>query len=210
MPRREPAPGIGPAVALTERRQRDREIMAAAIAELAERAGARTERIEGGGFPGARAIQVTIHAARGANISIDLDGYSCQPDVFVQCWNIDHEEDACFAKMFGIWPGEVNASHYRKSQFVAHGFAELLQRLERDLERIKSGTAFCAERERHHVSGRIAGLENALDYYRPIAAAGLGTTFHDGAPHQSPETVAGVVAGLPGQITELRQKLAAT
>lgn len=127
---------------LTEKRQKDRLKMAYEVTKLAEAHGATVERQDFSGLK-PRSIDLLITAARGLSLSLDFDGQSCQPDVFVLSWHFRGVTDACLADAFG----DLNRHHFRKATDIAHGFDDLMDILARRLAQAESGEAFDAERE---------------------------------------------------------------
>lgn len=124
----------------SERRAADRKKMAARLEQLITECGATFERREGGEFPGPRAIYLDVTAAQGLQVTVELDGDSCQPDVHVLSWNMKigataELNDATFG-------GSVNPYHRHKATYVGHGFEDLCVQLKRGLNLAASGEAF--------------------------------------------------------------------
>lgn len=136
--------------ALTERRAADRQTMANTLAQIATECGA-TAEIEKAPFGdmSRKMIMVRIRCQKGLQCAVEFDGESCQPDVFVNGWNIDADSDACLADTF---PGSVNHYHFRKSTTVSEGFAALCDHVRDVCTKAAVGSIFDAERERDHVA----------------------------------------------------------
>lgn len=125
---------------LTERRKADRAIMADALARYMPELGATVE-VEP---EHNRRIVVRIavkHGEREATISVDFDGSSCQPDVYVATWDT---RNSCFSGHMG----DVNQAHYGKATRVADRFDILVAMLARDVRKLADGRGFCPEREK--------------------------------------------------------------
>jgi hypothetical protein len=130
-------------VALTERRAADRKTMADAVEKLILACGATCTRLEGGGYPGPRAIQLDLVAPGGLELSVDFDGDSCQPDVYVLSWHMGlHATLRLNNATFG---GDVNACHQRKATYIARGFDDLCTQLKAGLLMAQDGTAYLPE-----------------------------------------------------------------
>jgi hypothetical protein len=130
---------------LTENRKADRETMAKAIEALAELHGATTERDEMGldrtVYEGRR-ISVTITSARDVHVTVDFDGKSCQPDVYVFCWNTPlRGETISFSAAFDPLRHSVHGSR-NKAQYVVYGWEDLHETIDRCLQMLNSGAAF--------------------------------------------------------------------
>ncbi|MBC8740467.1 hypothetical protein F6X40_27915 [Paraburkholderia sp. UCT31] len=124
---------------LSERSAADRKQMAKRLEQLIVECGATFTREEGGDYPGPRAIHLRVAAARGLQITVELDGGSVQPDVHVMPWHMHYESEA---KLDGKTFGEVNPYHHRKATHVAYGFEGLCENLKRGLQLAASGEAF--------------------------------------------------------------------
>jgi hypothetical protein len=125
---------------LSERRATDRAEMARRIESLVTECGATFERTEGGDYPGPRAIQIYVRAARGLCVRVEFDGASTQADTHVLSWHTDVDSTAeLSAARFG---GNVNPYHRQKATYIASGFDALCERLQFGLELAKSGAAF--------------------------------------------------------------------
>lgn len=123
---------------LTERKKGDRVKMAAIIKGVCSELGATVETTTI-----AREIMLHIEGPRGLNVSIDFDGDSCQPDVFVNGWNIRRSD----ARLSSAFPGDVNPYHFSKSTTICYGFDDLCAHVRQVLEMANGGSCFSAERE---------------------------------------------------------------
>lgn len=130
---------------LSERRQADRSKMATLIEALVVECGASCTREAGGTYPGPNVIHVDVKGARGLEVTVALDGKSCQPDVHVLSWHMDLQSSARLDN--ATFGGSVNRYHQRKATYVAYGFTDLHQQLKRALLLAKDGTAFLPEPE---------------------------------------------------------------
>ena len=137
---------------LSETRKADRTKMATAIAEIVAECGATCEtRPEGSDAFSKRRIVVAIEGPRGLCCAIDFDGDSCQPNVFVNAWNMSTRTDACLTRWY--FPnGEVNPFHQRKCTTVVYGFEALCGHVREVLTRANSGTLFDPEKEAKHIA----------------------------------------------------------
>lgn len=125
---------------LSARRTKDLAEMARRVASLVTTCGATFECTEGGDYPGPRAIQLYVRAARGLCVRVEFDGDSAQPDTHVLSWHMDLESEARLSNArFG---GNVNPHHMQKATYTACGFDALCERLQFGLELAKSGAAF--------------------------------------------------------------------
>lgn len=141
----------------TERRKADRAKMAQELADLAIECGA-SARIEeawpGGSDP--RCTMVYIDGPRGLRVSIDFDGRSAQPDVYVISWNISTDSDAKFANGFAE---SINPYHWSKATDLAYGFDQLAHIVRKRLKAAADGPAFDAEREARYVAANGTAAE---------------------------------------------------
>ena len=91
-----------------------------------------------------RAIAITITGPRWLEVTIDLDGDSPQPDVYVLSWHIsfdappEERKGQIIAKGFAQ---DRNEYHRRKATDICHGARELLVTMEKRLIDMKSGKA---------------------------------------------------------------------
>ena len=106
---------------LSEKRRSDREAMARAVEALAQELGLDSERfIE-------TADEIVVKLSRGdLSIMVCFDGYSSQPDVFVETWNASASR-----RLSRRHFDDVNPCHGRKANIIAHGFDALLTELRR-------------------------------------------------------------------------------
>lgn len=135
---------------LSETRAADRKKMADILEKLITELGAAYTRIDGkkGGYPDHREIQLNIRANRGLCVSVNLDGNSWQPDVYVLSWYIASDSDARLSDDFG---GDVNPHHHAKATYIARGFDDLCIQLGIGLTKAATGSAFDLEREAFHI-----------------------------------------------------------
>lgn len=119
---------------LSEKRAKDRKLMAEHLIAAARGAGATAEI----SLTRDREIWVEIKVAGGARVTVDFDGDSWQPDIHVVTWNMETESDATFS---GYMPS-VNPFHRRKSGFVAYGFDALLSEINRTIGLLVSGEGY--------------------------------------------------------------------
>lgn len=123
--------------ALSERRKADRKQMADILAEKMIAAGA-TAVVEPCDYVPNR-MDVHIKAPGGAEVTVDFDGGSCQPDVYVVMWNIHGFDGKTF---FDPTIGDVNPYHYGKASRVCYGFEALVRKLETDVRRFVDGLGY--------------------------------------------------------------------
>lgn len=175
--------------ALTEKRAKDRAIMATRLTALAESMGATVERRDGtvGGYPGPREIQLKIKVPGGAYLPVDFDADSCQVDVHVCTWNVETDSDACFADAFGY--DAVNRHHFRKAGWYVVGFDALCERIRADLQTFNDGRGYHPARTVAHAETQIASLEKGITYYAEFVAQGRGTKWQDGTEYETPAQV---------------------
>lgn len=125
-------------MALTEKLAADRSAMAKQVIQIATDHGATAQYDE---FTGPREIMVSIEAPGGLCISLDFDGASPQPDVFVMSWHMDWRTShklnpTAFA------PDSVNPHHHRKATDFAYGFDQLCELLALRLSHAATGAAY--------------------------------------------------------------------
>lgn len=120
---------------LTVTRQHDRRAMAVALEVLIALEGATSERRKS-----IRCIHLDVTAAQGLCVSINLDGNSSQPDIYLLSWYIDSASNAELNE--STFGGKVNPHHRRKATYIADGFEELYQKLQTGLQKAANGTAF--------------------------------------------------------------------
>lgn len=130
---------------LTMTRKADRAKMAVIIADLARSLGAEAviHPDDPNGLYDGRLTRVAVTAARGLKVSVDFNGKSWQPDIYVLSWHMDLDTDACLDDSFG----NINPFHFRKATYTADGFEHLKEQLSRGLRKAADGSAFNAERE---------------------------------------------------------------
>lgn len=126
---------------LSERRKQDREELARIVTHIATQAGATVEPEEGS----PREIRLKIQAVGGLGLTLDFDGDSLQPDVYVLSWHMHWAMDSPLFLNPAFWPS-LNTVHYHKATSVARGADELAVVLERCLQACKSGLAYCTEK----------------------------------------------------------------
>lgn len=139
---------------LTERREGDRKKMAACLVTEITAAGA-TAIAEPCSYKRKR-LDVEINAPGGACITVDFDGDSSQPNVYVVTWNTRYQ-----GVFFNPDIDDVNPYHFGKATRVCEGFASLVKTLKRDVARFVDGSGYLAHsdprivamRERYHERG---------------------------------------------------------
>lgn len=114
--------------------------MAERLIRLIQECGASVECEAGTSFLGPRATLLSIQAARGLCLGLDLDGDNPQPDVFVLSWYIRPESSAQLNE--ATFGGSVNQIHKAKATYIARGFEDLCRQLRRGLTLAHSGEAF--------------------------------------------------------------------
>ena len=126
---------------LSETRKADRVTMLVLVAQLLQEFPAvEWEWEQGGAYPGPRCIQCNLVAPQGLAVTIEFDGDSCQPDVYVLSW---HMQTSATAELNdATFGGSVNRCHRRKATDVAYGFADLCNQLKRGLRLACDGSAF--------------------------------------------------------------------
>lgn len=123
---------------LLETRAADREAMAKQLQLLIGECGATYER-----EAAQRAIFLHISAPGGLCLTMDLDGDSPQPNVYLLSWHMSHtSERRLNDATFG---GNVNPHHRRKATYLAHGFEDLKVQLSRGLKMAADGSAYLPE-----------------------------------------------------------------
>jgi hypothetical protein len=127
-------------MALSERRKVDRHLMAETIEAKAVSYGfhATIEQRP------PRETWVEIRTRHGLYLTVDFDGTSPQPDVFVLPWHIRRAHTK-LSREFGVPGCEVNPYHFQKLTAVAYGFADLMRHLDRQFSMIRDGSAFQAD-----------------------------------------------------------------
>lgn len=128
---------------LSERRSADRKKMAAAVAALVIECGATADQEENGSYPGPQAIQLRVKAAQGLQVTVEFDGKSCQPNVYVLSWHMGYKATARLNN--STFGGNVNPYHKQKATYVAHGFKDLCGQLKDGLLMAADGTAFLTD-----------------------------------------------------------------
>lgn len=123
---------------LTESVKADRNEMTRQVTLLAESLGANVTRIEGGEYPGPRAIHLSIETPRGLHVSVSFDGARRQPDTHVLSWNMNTDSPDLLTDAFG----NINPHHFSKATHTAGDFSSLAQKLQRGLEMAADGRAF--------------------------------------------------------------------
>jgi hypothetical protein len=136
---------------LTENKKVDRTKMAKDMEAIITVAGATFEREDGNSIE-PQCIRLNVRAAHGLRVSVEFDGQSCQPNVYVLSWNISHTD----ARLSHAFPN-VNPVHYQKSTDVCYGFEHLCFVMKRRLEVAANGTAFSAERQAEYQRKTDAG-----------------------------------------------------
>lgn len=132
---------------LSVKRKPDRAIMAGEIMALLrqypeikitlEKEG------EQGNWRGKRCTAITLQHDTGLSVSIELNGDSSQPGVFILPWHFRGMSDTKLAESFGVAAGaSINPHHRRKCMPCYHGFADMMDGLKACLEVIKNEKAF--------------------------------------------------------------------
>jgi hypothetical protein len=120
---------------LTARRKADREAMAAQVAQLAAQHGITARAFIG---RGPRCVGVDLDGPHGLKVTVEFDGTSDHPDIWVLSWHgVDDgwQLDPC-------WFGHVNQYHGHKATDVVHGFEALMRMLCVRFAAIADGYAF--------------------------------------------------------------------
>lgn len=128
---------------LSERRAPDRQKMALSLEQLVAECGAAYERRDGGASPGPKAVKLSIVGAGGLQLTVTLNGDSCQPNIYVMSWNMATGSDLKLND--ATFGGNVNPYHKQKATYVAYGFGELCQMLRKGLMMAKDGSAYLPE-----------------------------------------------------------------
>lgn len=123
---------------LTERVKADREEMARQVKMLAEGLGATVTRKNDNEGEKSRAIDLYIATPRGLNVSVGFDGAHANSDTYVLSWHLSTETPELLTDAFG----DVNPYHFSKATDVAHGFADLVQKIQKSLGMAADGSAF--------------------------------------------------------------------
>ena len=125
---------------LSSSRKADRIFMAAALVALVKECGASCQVNPLDSYPGEREKKVVIDTPAGLELTVDIDGDSRQPDVYVLSWHMNWQaEDRLNNATFG---GDVNPHHFRKATYVAYGFDDLCRQLRKGLTMAIDRTAF--------------------------------------------------------------------
>ena len=113
---------------------------------------------------------VYIDGPRGLRVSIDFDGRSPQPDVYVISWNISTDSDAKFANGFAE---SINPHHWSKATDLAYGFDQLSYIVRNRLRQAENGCAFDAEREARYIAANGTAAERKARwaaYFEKVAS----------------------------------------
>lgn len=151
----------------SERKKSDRAKMAKIMHALAIEHGATAEIEEkpfGDMCP--QMVRVGISTERGLQLSVDFDGKSCQPNVYVNAWNFSTDSDTCLSDRF---PGSINNYHFRKCTTVSYGFEELCNHVRKVLDMAREETAFDPEREAAHVAKNGSWQERKAKFAAYVA-----------------------------------------
>ena len=125
---------------LRETKKQDREVMLSAMVRLCERFGI-NHAVDRCFLGRKRAMAIGIRSPDGLRVTIDFDGESCQPDVFVVSWNMmpaTSEPNTVIADDFAQ---SINQYHFKKATDVCLGFNQLIAVMSERLQRIAAGTA---------------------------------------------------------------------
>lgn len=133
-----PAPRV-PYWNLKETRKKDREIMLLAMRRLCDKFGI-VYNIHHQWLGRKRASAIEIEGSTGLSVTIDFDGDSCQPDVFVVSWHMALRRPPNTI-IRGDFAGDRNPYHKLKATDVFRGFEQLIRHMSIRLQRIAEGTA---------------------------------------------------------------------
>lgn len=122
---------------LSEKRKADRAKMADMVVDLVREFGFGFDRCEG--EASRREELVRVIAADDIHVSVDFDGESRQPDVYVLNWWITPGAIRLFDDSFA---DSVNGYHRHKATDVAYGFDHLMSTLRARFSAISTGKAF--------------------------------------------------------------------
>lgn len=128
---------------LTERKAKDRELMAKLLAARMVAVGATVERDKEWEKWYRRSVVLMINAPGGARLTVYFNGLTPKQhaDTFVSTWNFDLAEEYR-DKKFNPLIGDVNPYHRRKYSHVTYGFESLVTQLESDVKKFVSGEGY--------------------------------------------------------------------
>lgn len=135
-----PGPSRAPYSNVKETRKEDREIMLRAMQRLCEKFGVPYE-IDRAFLGSARAVAIGIRGPTGLALTVDFDGNSCQPDVFVLSWHMMTDSRFDNTIIRSDFAQSHNEYHKRKATDVFRGFESLIRVMSIRLQRIADGTA---------------------------------------------------------------------
>jgi hypothetical protein len=129
---------------LSTRRKADRAKMANILANALREAGAAVtigpEDSESAFYRRCTRVWISVeHDNDRAEVMVNFDGSSSQPDVHVCTWNT--ARGSCFSWCMG----NINPHHFGKVNVVCYGFEDLVQSLRSDVVKLASGAGFSAE-----------------------------------------------------------------
>lgn len=125
---------------LSERRKADRETMATRVMEIAAECGTAAERLGEGDCDARNEAVVKLVAPGGLCLTVDFDGKSIQPDVFVMSWHMHYKSNNLLNE--GTFGGNVNPHHFAKATYIGNGFDDLCVKLRAGLMMCADGSAY--------------------------------------------------------------------
>jgi hypothetical protein len=128
---------------LSNRRLADRIKMAKILEELIVRCGATSTREDFEGAVKPHPIWLKVEAPGGLIVTVELDGTMPEPDMHLLAWNIAYGSKAKLNN--STFGGDVNPCHFQKATYIAYGFEELCEQLEKGLLMAKDGSAYLPE-----------------------------------------------------------------
>ena len=132
---------------LTERRKADRETMMAGVEALLQRLKVPYRHDELNlSIICPRRVSIELMFPRGLRLTVNFNGDSPQPDVFVLSWHVSTKSRACLSDIFD----SINNYHFQKATDIATGYERLLWKLESRILAVQDGSAFSLEREKEY------------------------------------------------------------
>jgi hypothetical protein len=125
---------------LKETRKKDREVMLRAMQRLCEKFGVPYE-LDREFLGNHLACAIGIRGPTGLALTIDFDGKSCQPDVFVLSWHMMTDSRCDKNIIRGDFAQSRNEHHFRKATDIFRGFERMIRVMSTRLQRIADGTA---------------------------------------------------------------------
>lgn len=123
----------------SEKRASDRNAMVHLVCAMCAEFSI-THKVERPFLNNKRAVAVLIEAPHGLRLTLDFDGNSCQPNVFVMSWYTHYEYPR--TKLSPAAFASVNPYHFGKATDVAEGFDNLRTVLRARFTAIKDGSAY--------------------------------------------------------------------